>query len=145
MVRRPLLVFALIGALVAPLPSFAAARQKKSTASKAQKKSETTPPKGATAQCKDGTYSTAQSRQGACSGHGGVATWLATTKEDTKPAEKGTKPETKDQTQATAKSPGAPPNATAQCKDSTYSFSAHRSGTCSHHGGVKTWLSAPAK
>ena len=26
--------------------------------------------------------------------------------------------------------------ATAQCRDGTFSFSRHRSGTCSHHGGV---------
>ena len=30
--------------------------------------------------------------------------------------------------------------ATAICKDGTYSYSQSRSGTCSHHGGVKTWL-----
>jgi hypothetical protein len=35
----------------------------------------------------------------------------------------------------------APPaGATAECNDGTYSFSQHRSGTCSHHGGVKRWL-----
>lgn len=33
-------------------------------------------PAGATAQCKDGTYSFSQSRRGTCSGHGGVAVWL---------------------------------------------------------------------
>ena len=33
-----------------------------------------------------------------------------------------------------------PTGATAQCRDGTYSFSKHRSGTCSHHGGVATWL-----
>jgi hypothetical protein len=33
-----------------------------------------------------------------------------------------------------------PAGATAQCADGTYSFSQHRSGTCSHHGGVATWL-----
>jgi Protein of unknown function (DUF3761) len=33
-----------------------------------------------------------------------------------------------------------PPGATAQCNDGTYSFSQHRSGTCSHHGGVRRWL-----
>ena len=33
-----------------------------------------------------------------------------------------------------------PPGATAKCRDGTYSFSQHRSGTCSHHGGVAAWL-----
>ncbi|MFF0491059.1 DUF3761 domain-containing protein [Nocardia sp. NPDC003482] len=33
-----------------------------------------------------------------------------------------------------------PDGATAQCKDGTYSFSQHRSGTCSGHGGVSRWL-----
>src|SRR6516165_9521717 len=33
-----------------------------------------------------------------------------------------------------------PPGATALCRDGTYSFSRHRSGTCSHHGGVARWL-----
>ena len=35
------------------------------------------PPKGATARCKDATYSTSQTRKGTCSGHGGVAEWLS--------------------------------------------------------------------
>ena len=29
-----------------------------------------------------------------------------------------------------------PPEASATCADGTYSFSEHRIGTCSHHGGV---------
>jgi hypothetical protein len=33
-----------------------------------------------------------------------------------------------------------PAGATAQCSDGTYSFSQSRSGTCSHHGGVGSWL-----
>jgi hypothetical protein len=33
-----------------------------------------------------------------------------------------------------------PTGATAQCGDGTYSYSQHRSGTCSHHGGVARWL-----
>jgi hypothetical protein len=36
--------------------------------------------------------------------------------------------------------PSVPAGATAQCMDGTYSFSLHHSGTCSHHGGVSTWL-----
>ena len=35
---------------------------------------------------------------------------------------------------------GPPAGATALCKDGTYSFSTTRSGTCSHHGGVASWL-----
>jgi uncharacterized protein DUF3761 len=32
-------------------------------------------PKGATAKCKDGTFSTATARSAACAGHGGIETW----------------------------------------------------------------------
>ena len=35
-----------------------------------------TVPAGATAQCRDGTYSFSQSRRGTCSHHGGVSRWL---------------------------------------------------------------------
>jgi hypothetical protein len=34
------------------------------------------PPAGATAKCRDGTFSFSQSRRGTCSHHGGVAEWL---------------------------------------------------------------------
>ena len=34
----------------------------------------------------------------------------------------------------------APPGATAQCRNGSWSFSHHRQGTCSHHGGVANWL-----
>jgi len=33
-------------------------------------------PKGATAQCRDGSYSFSRSRSGTCSHHGGVAKWF---------------------------------------------------------------------
>ncbi len=33
-----------------------------------------------------------------------------------------------------------PAGASAQCRDGTYSFSQSRRGTCSHHGGVASWL-----
>jgi hypothetical protein len=33
-------------------------------------------PAGATAKCRDGSYSFSQSRRGTCSWHGGVAQWL---------------------------------------------------------------------
>ncbi|MFZ0876382.1 MAG: DUF3761 domain-containing protein [Pseudonocardiaceae bacterium] len=34
----------------------------------------------------------------------------------------------------------APAGATARCSDGAYSFSQHRRGTCSGHGGVAQWL-----
>ena len=34
----------------------------------------------------------------------------------------------------------APSGASARCRDGSYSFSRHRRGTCSHHGGVAQWL-----
>jgi Protein of unknown function (DUF3761) len=34
----------------------------------------------------------------------------------------------------------APQGASARCRDGTYSFSQHHSGTCSRHGGVADWL-----
>jgi hypothetical protein len=34
---------------------------------------------------------------------------------------------------------GVPPGATAQCRDGDFSYSQHRSGTCSGHGGVSVW------
>lgn len=33
-----------------------------------------------------------------------------------------------------------PAGATAKCRDGTYSYSQSRRGTCSHHGGVASWL-----
>ena len=39
----------------------------------------------------------------------------------------------------TTTNPAGPNGATAMCTDGTYSHSAHRSGTCSRHGGVKSW------
>lgn len=43
------------------------------------------------------------------------------------------------QVHAPAFSNDVPVGASAQCSDGTYSFSQHRQGTCSRHGGVSTW------
>lgn len=40
--------------------------------------------------------------------------------------------------------PSDPANATAKCKDGTYSYSQHAAGTCSGHGGVDYWINHPA-
>jgi hypothetical protein len=82
-------------------------------------------PKNATAKCTDGTYSTAKTRTGACSGHGGVATWLKEPKDEAKAsksdskashkadakADKETKAEKKADRKAEKAAPPAPPAA----------------------------------
>jgi hypothetical protein len=82
-------------------------------------------PVGATAKCEDGTYSKAQSRAGACSAHGGVATWLGRTNK-AKPG--------------TPRTARRPEGATARCEDGSYSEAANEQGACSQHGGVATWF-----
>ncbi len=77
-VRRFVMAGCVAGALALAIPTVGAAQEK-------------TKPKNATAECKDGTYSTAKSKRGACSGHGGVATWYADEKSDTKTAGKEAK------------------------------------------------------
>lgn len=36
-----------------------------------------------------------------------------------------------------------PVGATARCRDGSYSYSKHASGTCSGHGGVRVWIHHP--
>jgi hypothetical protein len=69
----------------APAATPAAAAPAESKASTASKSAPTatagnTDPTGATAKCKDGTYSKSQHRSGTCSSHGGVAEWLTPAK-----------------------------------------------------------------
>jgi len=105
-------------------------------------------PAGATFKCVDGTYSTAATPRGACSRHGGVAQALRgaaaaapAAAAPAAPAQTAPTPAPRAAAPRTAAPPaGAPANATALCKDGTYSMSQHRGGTCSRHGGVDRWL-----
>lgn len=70
-------------------------------------------PKNATAKCTDGTYSTAKTHRGACTGHGGVATWIKEPKEDakaTKSDAKATKSDAKAPAKTSSKAPKLEPN-----------------------------------
>lgn len=44
------------------------------------------------------------------------------------------------QVHSPAYSNSVPADASAKCRDGTYSFSQNRRGTCSSHGGVAQWL-----
>lgn len=41
--------------------------------------------------------------------------------------------------QSPTKADSKPADASAKCRDGSYSFSQNRRGTCSHHGGVAVW------
>lgn len=91
-----------------------------------------TPKAEATVTCKDGT--TSNPGKGACSHHGGVGAAPAGAAAPANPPPPAT---AKEKTPA----PGnAPADATALCKDGTYSHAQHHSGACSKHGGVDKWL-----
>ena len=90
-------------------------------------------PAGATAKCKDGTYSTATSSRGRCSAHGGVAQLLNTTRTSTSSSATTTRSSTARTSTAAG---GVPANATFQCKDGSYSTAKTSTGACSRHGGV---------
>lgn len=69
--------------LPSPVPSSSPARTKSEAKSRApsatqasSKRGDDTDPTDAIAQCKDGVYSHAATRRGACSRHGGVSKWL---------------------------------------------------------------------
>jgi hypothetical protein len=141
---RRFLYAGLVAGLLSVAPVFAQAQ-------KAPKK-----PANATAECTDGTFSTAKTQAGACSKHGGVKTWFGAAAGDTKSESKSNTPsgdtKTKNtasketakeatKTGATAKNAGAPPaGATGQCTDGSYTRAKTQTGACSNHGGVKTWF-----
>ena len=120
-----------------------------------------------TVTCKDGT--TSHGGRGACRGHGGVekagaagasapaAPPAAAAKTAPPPAAPAPAPHAAAQAPAasssqTAKATGGgkaatddPTGAIAKCHDGMYWHGKSHSGSCSHHGGVETWLDGSQK
>src|SRR5215470_18185109 len=78
-------------------------------------------PAGSTGQCKDGSYTSAENKRGACKGHGGVKEWYASeNKSEEKSAKSGTK-SSESKTTSTSASTTAAPAPAAPAKTSTTS------------------------
>src|SRR5262245_39548641 len=100
----------------------------------------------ATVTCKDGTTATAG--RGACHGHGGVAKSAAEAPAAASapapapaPVAAASKAGLPADTKRTGKAATTDPTgALAKCRDGMYWHGTRHSGTCSHHGGVDSWL-----
>ncbi|TMB00496.1 MAG: DUF3761 domain-containing protein [Deltaproteobacteria bacterium] len=148
---RSILTKALLAALCFGLVPVAAEAKSKSKKEAAQ------------VECSDGT--TSKAGRGACSHHGGVAKNATSEARETQSRAKDSaaapgresQSSTKDSAnpaaradsqprgrapapEVTAPRSGTTSQPTARCKDGSLSYSQHRSGTCSRHGGVGEWL-----
>ena len=70
-------------------------------------------PSGSTGECKDGSYTSAASKSGACSGHGGVKDWYVNTAANATPTPMAPKTAAPAPTPAPATSASAPATKTA--------------------------------
>lgn len=99
-------------------------------------------PAGSTGLCKDGSYTDAAARKGACRGHQGIKEWYAADAASAAKAGGSAPPAMRG---TTAPASGSPPaGSSGLCKDGTYTDAAAKKGACRGHQGVKEWYGASA-
>jgi hypothetical protein len=91
-------------------------------------------PQGSTGECKDGTYTSAPSKRGACSGHGGVKEWYEGKKA----------PDTKAPAPAASSAPTSAAPATAPSKSAAKSTGMPTTAAAGGGAG-KVWVNTASK
>ena len=108
-------------------------------------------PAGSTGECKDGTYTSAESKRGACRGHGGVKSWYAENKSESKAEKKSEAKSTEKKAASTAPAvapapaAAAPKSSTAATASTKKAPKGMRAEAAPGGGAGKVWVNTSSK